>query len=237
MEMLGVSEGWKCLNVGAGYGSITAWLANKVGHKGKIVATDIRAGLHRDAGNNVEIRQHNILTDELENNYYDLVHCRALLQHLTEYEKALTNMSKAVKPGGWILIEELDNFTSPPSDSNNPDADFFYKWYQQAGEIMKRFGSINLEFGRNVRCLVDQLDFQDVGSEGITVISRGGEPMAKFASMSFKANSERLQDELTEEEKQQILGGLDKVINLFEDPNFYYVGIPLFCAWGRKPKY
>ena len=71
--------------------------------------------------------------------------------------------------------------------------------------------------------------------EGITLIVRGGEPLAKFEVMSYQALSERLKDEFTEEEEQLIKEGLGKVISLLENPSFYHVGNPLFCAWGRKP--
>ena len=235
MEMLGVSSGWKCLNVGAGFGSITRWLASCVGSQGQVVATDIRPELHRDMSENVEIRQHNILTDELENDYYDLVHCRLLLEHLNEPEIALSNMAKALKPGGWILIEELDNWINPVSDLNNPDADAYYRWYHKGCEMLKRFGLVDLECGRKVRRYIDQLGFEDVGNEGITIVGRGGEPMAKFAAMSYQSNLELLKDKLTKEEKQ--LGEeMEKMTSLLHDPSFYYVGAPLFCAWGRKPK-
>jgi ubiquinone/menaquinone biosynthesis C-methylase UbiE len=239
MEMLGVSEGWKCLNVGAGFGSITRWLANQVGSQGKVVATDIRTELHHEMRENVEIRQHNILTDELENDYYDLVHCRALLEHLGEPEKALTNMVKALKPGGWILIEELDSLIYPSPDSNNPDSDLYYSWYNKGIPIFKRLGYMKVGFGRNVRLLVENLGFQEVNSEGIMTIGRGGEPIAKFQAMSYKSNWEFIRNELIEEEKQlgeEIEKDFDKIISLFENPSFYFVGIPLFCAWGRKPK-
>lgn len=41
LETIGVSQGWKCLEVGAGAGSIAQWLSNRVGPTGKAVATDI----------------------------------------------------------------------------------------------------------------------------------------------------------------------------------------------------
>jgi ubiquinone/menaquinone biosynthesis C-methylase UbiE len=89
LEMLGVSSGWKCLDVGAGYGSITSWLAERVGSNGKIVATDIRAELHHKVSETVEVRQHDILKDDLEKDYYDLVHCRSPILPVPGTGKAL----------------------------------------------------------------------------------------------------------------------------------------------------
>ena len=41
LEDRGVSESWRCLEVGGGGGSITAWLANRVGPTGHVLVTDV----------------------------------------------------------------------------------------------------------------------------------------------------------------------------------------------------
>ena len=88
LESLGVSEGWSCLEIGAGGGSIAQWLANKVGASGKVVATDMNTRFLRHLSTpNLEVREYNILTDPLETGMYDLVHARMVLQHLREPEK------------------------------------------------------------------------------------------------------------------------------------------------------
>ena len=42
---LGLPYGWRCLEVGAGGGSIALWLSDQVGMEGKVVATDINPTL------------------------------------------------------------------------------------------------------------------------------------------------------------------------------------------------
>jgi ubiquinone/menaquinone biosynthesis C-methylase UbiE len=42
LEALGVGEGWRCLEVGAGGGSIAKRLCGKVGPRGRVVATDLQ---------------------------------------------------------------------------------------------------------------------------------------------------------------------------------------------------
>ena len=39
---------------------------------------------------------------------FDLVHARALLQHLAERETVLDAMIAAAKPGGWIVVSDVD---------------------------------------------------------------------------------------------------------------------------------
>jgi ubiquinone/menaquinone biosynthesis C-methylase UbiE len=38
---LGVSEGWRCLEVGCGAGGVTLWMADQVASTGQVVATDL----------------------------------------------------------------------------------------------------------------------------------------------------------------------------------------------------
>ena len=93
-ERLGVQKGWRCLEVGAGGGSVTRWLAKQVGLQGKVVATDIETRLlDKTHEPNLEMRRHDILVDGLEQGYYDLVHTRAVLMHLTDPVQAVKKMA------------------------------------------------------------------------------------------------------------------------------------------------
>src|SRR5262245_5273165 len=57
-----VEEGWRCLEVGAGGGSMAVWLAERVGPTGHVVATDIDVRyLARLRIANLEVVQHDIL--------------------------------------------------------------------------------------------------------------------------------------------------------------------------------
>src|SRR5262245_23160239 len=83
LTRLGVAHGWRCLEVAAGAGSITRWLAERVGKAGSVVATDLDPRLLAVSDlENVEVRKHDILTDDLEEAGFDLVHARNLLVHL-----------------------------------------------------------------------------------------------------------------------------------------------------------
>src|SRR5512136_3036444 len=64
LEILRPSEGWKCLEVGAGAGSVARWLAVRVGPAGKAVATDIDVRfLIQISTPNLEIRRNDIIKD------------------------------------------------------------------------------------------------------------------------------------------------------------------------------
>ncbi len=101
LQATGVGAGWRCLEVGGGLGSIAAWLCDRVGASGGVVATDIDTRFLQSLNRpNAEIHTHNIVTDELAQASFDLIHLRAVLEHLPQREAAFRQMIGALKPGG-----------------------------------------------------------------------------------------------------------------------------------------
>jgi SAM-dependent methyltransferase len=231
LEMLRVSEGWNCLEVGAGAGSVAQWLSTRVGPTGKVVAMDIDTRfLSHLSVPNLEIRRHDIIKDDLERGQYDLVHCRCLTMHLPEPEKGLKRMANAVRPGGWLLIEEMDYGSILSIDITNPSAPVFTATLRALWDFLRKSRIVDPYFGRRVRSLVEQLEFIDVGQEGWTRVNRGGDPFSRLHSMTLQATA-----------KPMIAAGLvtqeqhDSIQRLLSDPDFYFPGGTLFAAWGRRP--
>ncbi len=110
LEARRMERGWACLEVGAGGGSIARWLANRVGPDGYVLATDIDIRhLEQARGDNLEVRRHNIETDSLPESAFDLVHVRLVLSHLQSSAEAAAKMIAALKPGGWLVVEDFDS--------------------------------------------------------------------------------------------------------------------------------
>jgi len=109
LDDLGVSAGWRCLEVGCGAGSIARWLADRVGATGHVLATDLDTRFLDGHGrDNLAVRTHNIVTDSLDEAAYDLIHARALLVHLPDRDQVLKRLVSALRPGGWLLLEDVD---------------------------------------------------------------------------------------------------------------------------------
>jgi SAM-dependent methyltransferase len=231
LEIIRVSEGWNCLEVGAGAGSVAQWLSSRVGSTGRVVAADIDPRfLRRISVPNLEIRQHDILKDKLEIGQYDLVHCRAVLMHLSEPEKGLKRMADAVRLGGWLLIEEFDYGSTLSTDATNPSAVPLTSTLRALYDFLLKKGIVDSYFGRRVRGLVEQLGFADVGQDGWTRINRGGEPVARFGMATLQGAA-----------RHMIAAGLiaqeqyESVRRMYLDPSFYFPTVTMFAAWGRRP--
>lgn len=95
----GVGAGWRCLEVGAGAGSIARWLSGTVGSGGEVLATDIDTRfLTGLSESNLRVRCHDITADGLPAASFDLVHCRLVLAHLPGREAVLRKLAAAL-PG------------------------------------------------------------------------------------------------------------------------------------------
>jgi SAM-dependent methyltransferase len=235
LHHLGIRQGWRCLEVGAGNGAVARWLAAQVGtasaEGGRVVATDLNTRFLTGQGlPNLEVRQHNILTDELESGRYDLVHCRLVLMHLPDPLPALERMASAVRPGGWLLVEEGDFGSFGPADPSHPRAAGAHHRGQMLLGALQKARVMDCYFGRRLPLLFDRLGFVDVGHEGITLVRHGSSPGARFIKMSNQLGRARL----------TAAGALSDADfeaqdQAYDDPSFAYVDMTLFGVWGRRP--
>ena len=95
-----------CLEVGAGAGTVSAWMAERVGERGRVMSTDIDLQFHDEMPSNVIVRQHDVAADRLPREHFDIVHARAVLQHVPTRDEVIAKLVDALKPGGWLVVED-----------------------------------------------------------------------------------------------------------------------------------
>jgi SAM-dependent methyltransferase len=120
-QQLGLAPGWRCLDVGAGTGTLALALAERVAPTGTVVALDIDSRfLEPLTAPHLETGTLDVTEQALPPGEFDLVHARLLLEHFPARGDVLSNMIGAAKPGGWVFLEDLDWATAlvidPPSD-------------------------------------------------------------------------------------------------------------------------
>jgi ubiquinone/menaquinone biosynthesis C-methylase UbiE len=120
-ERLGLTTGWHCLDAGAGTGSLAVALAERVGPTGSVTALDADTRfLAPLASERLLVVETDLARGTLPAREFDLVHARLVLEHLPERDRVLTELAAAVRPGGWLLIEDFDWSTAmvvdPPSE-------------------------------------------------------------------------------------------------------------------------
>jgi SAM-dependent methyltransferase len=231
LEALGVLPGWRCLEIGAGAGSIALWLSQRVGPEGSVVATDLDTRLLEPLGQpNLEIRRHDIAAEELTDAEFDLVHARAVLTHLPERERALRRMISALKPGGWLLVEEVDCVSAVADPRSGTATVELFQRGQRAMDAVLGAGGADRYYGRRLYGDVCDNGLLNAGTEGVTTMMRGGSPLAKLQELTTHQTRERL----------LAIGGLsiedaDAYAALFADPDFVWMGNIILAVWGQRP--
>lgn len=69
----------------------------------------------------VTIAKADILETRWEREAFDVAHARYVLLHLSRPELAVRNMLGALRPGGWMLLEEPDFLAAPPVSGRAED--------------------------------------------------------------------------------------------------------------------
>jgi ubiquinone/menaquinone biosynthesis C-methylase UbiE len=108
LTSVGIGPGWHCCDIGSGAGVVAAWMAEQVGETGRVVSLDVDTRFQPPSAGVIEVRTVDVTTDAIGDNEFDLVHARAVLQHLASREAVLDAMIAAAKPGGWIVVGDVD---------------------------------------------------------------------------------------------------------------------------------
>lgn len=193
LERCGVSRGWACLEVGGGGGSIARWLADRVCPTGHVVVTDIDTRyLEPLRQSGIEVRRHNIVSDPPLETAFDLVYCRLVLMHLPQREQALEHMVAALKPGGWIVVEEYDTASMEPDPVAIP-GEVFLKSHRA---MLKFFddGGVDRRYGRKLFARLRAQRLSQVSAEARAFMFKGGSAGASL----LKANLEQLRTPMIE---------------------------------------
>ena len=109
LEATEVSRGWRCLEVGAGGGDITRWLANRIDHGGAVVAVDLETHWLEPLKSDVlDVRRGDFEQLDLGQASFDLVIAQMVLLHLPDPAKACRRFVELTAPGGQIVIHDAD---------------------------------------------------------------------------------------------------------------------------------
>jgi SAM-dependent methyltransferase len=111
LDRLGLREGWKCVDVGAGGGDVSVALAEIVARDGRVYAVDSdphardlvaeAAAAHSQIVAITQAGEDLLLPEPV-----DLAFCRFLLMHVREPTVVLERMRDAVRPSGWVVAQE-----------------------------------------------------------------------------------------------------------------------------------
>jgi ubiquinone/menaquinone biosynthesis C-methylase UbiE len=235
LETTGIAPGWHCLEVGGGSGAVAAWMAERVGPSGHVLVTDIdprfieRSARPRPA--NIELRRHDVGIDPLPARAFDLIHARLVLQHVPQRQQALASLVAALKPRGWLVIEEFDgrlvDRTIPTADPI--DAERHRRMVRAVAHLMDERG-FEADWPRRLYQRLKAAGLTEVGMEGHLAVREGGGPGARLDSANFAQVRE-------EAVAKGLFSGAEVAAHLerLAARDFAVFSPVMFTAWGRAP--
>jgi SAM-dependent methyltransferase len=217
LTSIGVGEGWRCMEVGAGGGSMARWLRDRVGSKGRVVAVDLVTQFFEDEPG-IEARKADILVDEIEPDAFDLVYCRLVLHHLRGRQvEAVRRMVTGLRPGGVFLASEC--YLGAMLDSPTPAIAALWRGLYAAMPNAEYSWAVALP------ATLQTAGLMAVEASGHVDLLQGGTPLAELLRLTIEAVRDRIPDDI------DIDGGL----KLLSDPTTFEPSIVWYTAWGIRP--
>lgn len=234
-ERAGPLMGLKVIDAGCGGGDVTLALARQIGPKGQVTGIDLdqeklvlaRAEAQAQGLANVSFEAGDVaaawpIADA------DLIYGRFILTHLKQPQDLLAQAMAALKPGGMILIEDIDiagRFCYP----ENAAIETSFQLYMA---LSRRRGGDPI-IGRRLGLLLEEAKFADVGTTVVQPFSRRG-GAKDVAMLTFAAIADGLKAEglATVEDVARISQAMEDFI---QRPDTIVSMPRIFQAWGRKP--
>jgi SAM-dependent methyltransferase len=224
LEALGVAEGWRCLDLSAGGGTVTRWLCERVGRHGEVVASDPDgvgpSGLERGRFHGPDA-----VYGEVHERSFDLVRARSILARAPEPAEVVKRMVACLKPGGWLLAEETDWISATPVTVFA--AQSFIRFYRAALRHWSA-GGYDPGLGRRLPAELEAAGLRDGAAEGRVFLLRGGSDDVEWLRLTLEQLRDRVVEPRSLSERQ-----VDRALALLDDPDFTFMSPTVVAAWGR----
>ncbi|GAB3671179.1 class I SAM-dependent methyltransferase [Saccharopolyspora tripterygii] len=207
-----VRPGARCLEIGAGSGSVARWLA---GRGASVVAVDLDTEQLTDL-RDVAVLRHDINEGVPPGGPFDLIHARTVLMHLQRREQVLAELVAALAPGGMLALGEvcLHDPLRLLAIPEPGDAELFHRVLGMAREAFTGPNGMALDWGLEVDGHLAAAGLQEVRSELFGEPLVGGSTLGRYVGNLFQQLSPALA------ERGCPRSDLDRVAELFVDPRF-----------------
>ena len=230
LSALGLGDGWRCWEIGAGGGSVVRWMAMQVGESGSVLGTDLNLDwIDVDMPRHVELRRHDVTSDEIPTSAYDLIHARLVLLHLSGRDQVIERLVGALAPGGWLVLEEFDQIFPPCPEPTTDEQRTFNRVRDAFSELLNRRGANTTTYPRTLPWRMQRAGLSQTGTEGRLVFATGASPGAAVQRANLLQTGGQAVDAglIT-------TGDLTTFLHLLDDPGFTFAMPILISAWGRR---
>ncbi len=232
LDLIGVSAGWSCLDIGCGPGGITGLLSERVGRDGRVVGLDrdaeFLAHARGRAAANTEFRQGDAYGSDLPAASFDLVHMRFVASTAGDPERLLREAIRLARPGGVVALQEPDGSTL----NCHPEHP---AWDRLKAALLGAFSGVgaDLTLARRLYAVVRQTGLQDVQYRPFVLGVRSVDPMVDYLPStveSLRGTVLKL-GLMTEAEFPQVLADCRRHLR---EPGTSFTMYTVAQVWGRK---
>ncbi|MGH3693818.1 MAG: class I SAM-dependent methyltransferase [Pseudonocardiaceae bacterium] len=228
LAQTGVTQGWHCLEVGAGGGSVAAWLAQQVAPSGTVLATDINSS-HLLSKAGLTVIQHDIVRDPLPEAAFDLVYARMVLRNLPARHRVLDRLVRALRPGGWLQIDEFDITYGPALLMPDPQVRQLYETFLAAKTRLFDTAGCDGAWGQHVAQAMHDAGLVDIDPQPhLELWHAGSAGVRLLIHHTFHLRNQFIAAGMTEAQ-------LAKVRALLADPTFKAASCVIYSVHGRRP--
>jgi SAM-dependent methyltransferase len=212
---------------------VVRWLADRVGRDGHVLATDIdvtrTVGAVGPEEPQVVVRAHDVANDPPPEGAFDLVHARLVLVHVPERDRALAAMVGALRPGGWLFVEDADPALQPLSslEVREPEQVLANRLRSGFRELMAGRG-VDLAYGRTLPRLLRAAGLAGVRADAAFPVAHPA--CARLESATIQLIRQQLVEHAiaTDAEIELHLANVAAGLLDLAQP-------PMIAAWGRRP--
>jgi len=225
-----VGPGWRCWEVGAGGPTVAAWLAERTGPQGSVLATDIDVSWIGDPGPaGVTVQRHDVVADPLPTGPFDLIHARLVLVHLPERATVAASLAALLRPGGWLVVEDADPALQPLAciDEYGPNQELANRVRRGFRSLLAGRGA-DLSFGRTLPRLFRDLGLVEIEAEAHFPVTSPASSVLERATVEQTRAGLMADGGATEEE-------LDRHLANLTAGRLDVATAPMVATWGRRP--
>ncbi|MFG2123586.1 class I SAM-dependent methyltransferase [Streptomyces sp. NPDC048710] len=224
LQALGAGSGSRCLEVGAGTGTVARWLLEEAG-AAEVVALDRdTTGLDALAGPRLRVVTADLTDESLRLGTFDLIHARFVLMHLPERRRLVSRLTRWLNPGGWLVLGDALEV---------PDALDTASAYRRVMDAMWK--ALRTTIGTDTSSVPAYPHFlreeglRNVAAELFCPPLVAGGPLARFWSETWS----RMRPAL-EETGRVDAAVIDEALDYLASPRLAELGPGMMMAWGRR---
>lgn len=220
--------GRRCLELGAGTGSIAAWM-QQAGDGAEVVAVDVDPR-HVRVPPSVRVLAVDVAGDGLPAGPWDVVHARLLLAHLPQRRDILLRCAAALAPGGVLLVEEwgAEGTGRVLSEPGGLTAAVYQRYTRTLLQVFTTAGN-DTGWCTQVPAAMTEAGLTDITVHTQARSWTGGTAGTRLPVLV----STQLQEQLVA--AGMPAGDLDRLRTALARPELLLLGNLTFCTLGRKP--